>query len=58
MHRLLCAGKNELDQIQKIHSVLGTPPPELLSKMKRRSQHIDYNFPPKARAPHALACQA
>eukprot|EP00983_Pelagomonas_calceolata_P013765 441198-Pelagomonas_calceolata.AAC.5 len=43
----LFPGTNELDQIQKIHSILGTPPPELLAKMKKRSAHMDFNFPPK-----------
>jgi serine/threonine protein kinase len=41
------AYSSELDQIQKIHNVVGTPPAELLNKMKRRSQHMDFNFPPK-----------
>ena len=43
----LFPGTNELDQINKIHNVLGTPRPELLSKMKRQSAHMDFNFPPK-----------
>jgi serine/threonine protein kinase len=43
----LFPGTNELDQIQKIHNILGTPPPELLAKMKKRSQHMDFNFPAK-----------
>lgn len=43
----LFPGTNELDQIQKIHNILGTPPAELLAKMKKRSQHMDFNFPPK-----------
>ncbi|GAX77858.1 hypothetical protein CEUSTIGMA_g5300.t1 [Chlamydomonas eustigma] len=43
----LFPGTNELDQIQKIHNILGTPPPELLAKMKDGSQHMDFNFPPK-----------
>ena len=38
-------GTNELDQIQKIHNIIGTPPAELLAKMKQRSQHMDFNFP-------------
>lgn len=38
-------GTNELDQIQKIHNVLGTPPPSLLAKLKRRSQHMAFDFP-------------
>ncbi|KAL3695768.1 hypothetical protein R1sor_009844 [Riccia sorocarpa] len=41
----LFPGNNELDQIQKIHKVLGTPPAQLLEKMKRRSQHADFKFP-------------
>ncbi len=45
----LFPGTNELDQIQKIHNILGTPPPELLAKMKKRSQHMDFNFPAKVR---------
>ena len=40
----LFPGTNELDQIQKIHNIVGTPPPELLAKMKRRNQHIDFDF--------------
>mmetsp|Transcript_8259 Transcript_8259/g.28981 ORF Transcript_8259/g.28981 Transcript_8259/m.28981 type:complete len:492 (+) Transcript_8259:219-1694(+) len=43
----LFPGTNELDQIQKIHNVIGTPPPDLLAKMKQRSQHMDFNFPQK-----------
>ena len=39
------AGTNELDQIQKIHNVLGTPPPALLAKCKRRSAHMPVDFP-------------
>lgn len=29
------SGNNELDQIQKIHEILGTPPQTLLDKMKK-----------------------
>jgi len=43
----LFPGTNELDQIQKIHNVIGTPPSELLARMKRRSQHMDFTFPHK-----------
>lgn len=43
----LFPGNNELDQIQKIHKVLGTPPQQVMEKMKRRSQHADFNFPPQ-----------
>lgn len=34
----------QMDQIAKIHNVVGTPPPELLSKMKKRSAHVEFNF--------------
>jgi serine/threonine protein kinase len=47
----LFPGTNELDQIQKIHNILGTPPQELLAKMKKRSQHMDFNFPAKVSSP-------
>mmetsp|Transcript_64864 Transcript_64864/g.154877 ORF Transcript_64864/g.154877 Transcript_64864/m.154877 type:complete len:580 (+) Transcript_64864:62-1801(+) len=44
----LFPGSNELDQIQKIHTVLGTPSPELLArKFKRNASHMDFNFPEK-----------
>lgn len=33
----LFPGTNEADQIQKIHAVLGTPPPEVLAKFCRRT---------------------
>ena len=42
----LFPGTNELDQIQKIHNVLGTPAPEVLGKFKR-SAHMNFNFPQK-----------
>ncbi|KAI8472101.1 MAG: kinase-like domain-containing protein, partial [Monoraphidium minutum] len=41
----LFPGTNEVDQIQKIHNVLGTPPPALLAKLKRRSAHMSLDFP-------------
>lgn len=42
----LFPGSNELDQITRIHNVLGTPTPELLNKFKK-SKHMDFNFPEK-----------
>lgn len=42
----LFPGSNELDQINKIHAVLGTPSPEVLAKFKK-SAHMDFNFPPQ-----------
>jgi renal tumor antigen len=44
----LFPGQNEMDQIHKIHNVLGTPAPEfLLRKFKRNASHMDFNFPEK-----------
>lgn len=43
----LFPGNNELDQIHKIHNILGVPQRELLDKFKKHSTHIDFNFPPK-----------
>ena len=44
----LFPGTNELDQINKIHNILGTPTQDLLEKFKRHSAHIDFNFPKTA----------
>ncbi len=41
----LFPGTDELDQINKIHAVLGTPPPDLLAAFKRNASHMDFNFP-------------
>jgi renal tumor antigen len=44
----LFPGQNEMDQIQKIHNILGTPPAELVArKFKRNASHMDFNFPEK-----------
>eukprot|EP00941_MAST-03F_sp_MAST-3F-sp1_P005818 g5818.t1 len=42
----LFPGTNELDQISKVHKVLGTPSPQLLEKFKEHAaSHIDFHFP-------------
>jgi renal tumor antigen len=41
----LFPGTNELDQINKIHNILGTPTQDLREKFKRHSAHMDFNFP-------------
>eukprot|EP00501_MAST-03F_sp_TOSAG23-6_P001777 GSMAST32.ASY1.ANO1.1855.1 assembled CDS len=42
----LFPGTNELDQIAKIHKVLGTPSHDTLAKFKdHAASHIDFNFP-------------
>ena len=43
----LFPGNNELDQIHKIHNVLGTPPAELLDKFQKHASHMEFNFPKK-----------
>mmetsp|Transcript_28682 Transcript_28682/g.58632 ORF Transcript_28682/g.58632 Transcript_28682/m.58632 type:complete len:290 (+) Transcript_28682:699-1568(+) len=42
----LFPGTNELDQINRIHKVLGTPGPQLLEKFKRNgAAHVNFDFP-------------
>ena len=41
----LFAGKNELDQVNKIHAVFGTPPQSLFDKFQKKNSHMDFNFP-------------
>ncbi|CAF0918078.1 unnamed protein product [Brachionus calyciflorus] len=40
----LFPGSNELDQIDKIHDILGTPDQLLLEKFKKKSRTVRYNF--------------
>lgn len=42
----LFPGTNELDQIERIHRVLGTPTKKLLDKFKKKSSHIRVEFKP------------
>uniref|UniRef100_A0A7S1KT74 Protein kinase domain-containing protein n=1 Tax=Percolomonas cosmopolitus TaxID=63605 RepID=A0A7S1KT74_9EUKA len=44
----LFPGQDEIDQIHKIHNVLGTPSEKMLSKFRKHaSAHMDFNFPKK-----------
>lgn len=43
----LFPGKNELDQINKIHNILGTPPTKILDDFRTHASHMEINFPPK-----------
>jgi renal tumor antigen len=44
----LFPGQNEVDQIARIHKVLGTPNAESLAKFKARgASHISFDFPPQ-----------
>lgn len=43
----LFPGTNEVDQISRIHKVLGTPSAEVLQKFKSKgASHISFDFPP------------
>ncbi len=43
----LFPGANEIDQIDKIHDILGTPDRYLLEKFKKQSRMIRFDFKPK-----------
>lgn len=44
----LFPGSNEVDQISRIHKVLGTPSAEILQKFKSKgASHISFDFPPQ-----------
>jgi renal tumor antigen len=43
----LFPGTNELDQVHRIHNVLGTPPAEVLDRLKKYGSHMDFDFPKK-----------
>ena len=43
----LFPGTNELDQIQKIHNIMGTPSMEVLSRIRKQSSHMNFDFTPK-----------
>ena len=43
----LFPGKNEIDQVHKIHNILGTPPKHLLDQFKKFTKHKDFSFPKK-----------
>jgi len=43
----LFPGANELDQINKIHDIVGTPPAHVLAKIRKNSQHMNMKFPDK-----------
>lgn len=46
----LFPGTNELDQIERIHNVTGSPSSELLDRFKKYSSHLKFDFPPKEAA--------
>ena len=40
----LFPGDNELDQIHKIHNILGTPPQEILDAFQKNATHMKLDF--------------
>jgi len=44
----LFPGDDEMDQIHKIHDILGTPSESLLNHFQKLATHIEFNFPHKA----------
>jgi len=40
----LFPGKDEKDQIERIHKIMGTPPQGVLAKFKKFSKHMKFNF--------------
>ncbi|CAD8190885.1 unnamed protein product [Paramecium octaurelia] len=43
----LFPGTNELDQIHKIHNILGTPSPKVFDRFRKQATHMEINFPSK-----------
>ena len=43
----LFPGNDELNQINRIHSIMGTPDAELLGKFQKQATHMEFNFPPQ-----------
>jgi len=41
----LFPGNDELDQVHRIHNIMGSPPKELLDKFKKYATHMEFNFP-------------
>ena len=43
----LFSGDDEMDQINKIHNILGTPNPRMFERFKKHASHMEFNFTPK-----------
>lgn len=43
----LFPGDDELDQINKIHKICGTPSEEILDYFRKHATHMEINFPPQ-----------
>ena len=43
----LFPGNNELDQVHKIHDIMGTPDKKLLDGFQKHATHMEFDFPEK-----------
>ena len=43
----LFPGNNELDQVHKIHDIMGTPKQDLLDEFQKHATHMEFDFPQK-----------
>ena len=43
----LFPGNNELDQVHKIHNIMGTPDAKLLEDFQKHATHMEFDFPEK-----------
>lgn len=43
----LFPGNNELDQVHRIHDIMGTPKKELLDNFQKHATHMEFDFPQK-----------
>lgn len=43
----LFPGNNELDQVHKIHDIIGTPEQKLLDDFQKHATHMEFDFPTK-----------
>jgi len=41
----LFPGGDEVDQVHKIHNILGSPDPALLANFQKYATHMEFNFP-------------
>ena len=41
----LFPGSNELDQVHRIHKILGSPSPVVLAEFEKKATHMKFNFP-------------
>ena len=41
----LFPGNDEIDQVHKIHNIVGSPPQALMDNFKKFATHMEFNFP-------------